>query len=269
MNVPATLPAVHSRDAAIRRVGKRFVAWAGRHLPPSTFDAFLRFARAVYRGGARSAYAMRRSMWRVTDRERYDMACAIADVLPFTLVGIGGLEATYEAARRMNRESRRGAFVELGVARGGCAAMLGKLAFEDAGLQRTLWLFDSFEGLPDPTVDDFDAARGQGTGGHVTPLGRGSCLGMLEDVEWLLFERCRLKRDRVTLVKGWFQDTLPEHARRIGPIALLRIDGDWYESTKVCLEHLYDHVVAGGVIIVDDYESCFGCTKAVDEFLAA
>src|SRR5262249_38722920 len=120
---------------------------------------------------------------------------------------------------------------------------------------------------PDPTADDLDPARGEGTGTHVTPLVRGSCLGTLDDVEGLLFGRFGLPRERISLVKGWFQDTLPVRAPEIGPVAVLRIDGDWYESTKVCLDHLYDQVVAGGAVIVDDYESCFGCTKAVDEFL--
>jgi hypothetical protein len=84
-----------------------------------------------------------------------------------------------------------------------------------------------------------------------------------------LFERFRLRRQQITLVKGWFQDTLPVTKAQIGPIALLRIDGDWYESTYCCLEHLYDNVSPGGQIIIDDYCSCFGARKATSEFLAA
>ena len=269
MNVDATTasrqPSSHA--LSIKRLGKRAVRTAGLALPRPAFHLLVRVARAVYGATSRIGYRLRLLTYRVTDREAYETACAVWDVLPYTFVGIGGLEVTYHAARRVNAERRPGAFVELGVARGGCAALLAKQAFADPDLRRSMWLFDSFEGLPDPTADDLDPARGSGTGDHVTPLARGSCLGTIEDVQWLLFERFKLPRERVTLVKGWFQDTLPVHAKRIGPIALLRIDGDWYESTKVCLDHLYDEVVVGGAVIVDDYESCFGCAKAVDEFL--
>ena len=69
------------------------------------------------------------------------------------------------------------------------------------------------------------------------------------------------------MVKGWFQDTLPEYKGNVGKIALLRLDGDWYESTRCCLENLYGNVVAGGWVIADDYQLP-GCRRAVDEFLA-
>jgi len=71
----------------------------------------------------------------------------------------------------------------------------------------------------------------------------------------------------VFMVAGWFQDTLPEYKNKIGEISFLRIDGDWYESTKCCLENLYDNVVTGGYIFIDDYGSVIGCKKATDEFL--
>ena len=63
------------------------------------------------------------------------------------------------------------------------------------------------------------------------------------------------------------QDTLPRDSSRIESIAILRLDGDWYASTKVCLDHLYDKVVSGGFVIVDDYGYYEGCKKAVDEFI--
>ena len=68
--------------------------------------------------------------------------------------------------------------------------------------------------------------------------------------------------------QGWFQDTVPRDAAAVGPIALLRLDGDWYDSTKVCLEGLYPSVVKYGSIVVDDYGHFEGCRKAVDEFVA-
>jgi hypothetical protein len=72
--------------------------------------------------------------------------------------------------------------------------------------------------------------------------------------------------DRLHVVKGWFQESLAKNADAIGPIAVLRLDGDFYASTRVCLEELYDHVVPGGVVIIDDYGVFPGCRRATDEF---
>ncbi|MFM7447889.1 MAG: TylF/MycF/NovP-related O-methyltransferase, partial [Leptolyngbyaceae cyanobacterium] len=68
------------------------------------------------------------------------------------------------------------------------------------------------------------------------------------------------------LIKGWFQDTVPVYRDKVGPIAILRLDGDWYESTKIPLDNFYDLIVPGGAVIVDDYATCFGSRRAVDEF---
>ena len=69
------------------------------------------------------------------------------------------------------------------------------------------------------------------------------------------------------LVKGWFVDTLPEY-RSGEPIALLRLDADWYESTMVCLENLFDRVIPGGLIIIDDYYIWDGCSRALHDFMS-
>jgi hypothetical protein len=197
------------------------------------------------------------------------MVKAIYDVMPYTLVGIGGLEATYKLAKMLNEKEVAGNFIELGVARGGCAALMAGVAFSSNNpVERQMWLFDSFEGLPDPTEDDFSETGPRTTGDHLQTLTRGSCLGTLDEVQNLFFEKYRFPKDKTFFVKGWFQDTLPVKSNDLGKIAILRIDGDWYESTKCCLDYLYDRVVDGGAIIIDDYQSCFGCKKAVDEFIA-
>jgi hypothetical protein len=79
-----------------------------------------------------------------------------------------------------------------------------------------------------------------------------------------LFDRLNIADD-VTFVKGLFQETLP--ITPLSRIAVLHIDGDWYESVKVCLDSLYDKVVPGGIIQLDDYGYWQGARKAVDEFL--
>jgi O-methyltransferase len=139
-----------------------------------------------------------------------------------------------------------------------------------AAPQRKVWLFDSFEGLPEPTAAD-GALAVEYAGGHSAGALRSinQCVGPLASVEELLFETLRIDRKRVEIRKGWSQETLPQASREIGPIAVLRLDGDWYDSTRVCLDHLYDSVVPGGYVIIDDYGYWEGCRRAVDEFLAA
>src|SRR5262249_55055724 len=68
-------------------------------------------------------------------------------------------------------------------------------------------------------------------------------------------------------VKGWFDQTLPVNRQRVGPIAILRIDGDWYSSVRCSLDHLYDQVVDGGFVVLDDYYAYDGCAIALHEFL--
>ena len=192
----------------------------------------------------------------------------IKDVLPYTMVGRGGLIATYEVAELVRNYKISGCFVECGVARGGSALLmlLSYDPFRSPWLSpKDAWLFDSFEGLPEPTEEDGTLRKPQGKDKASWDLAKGYCLGTQEDVEDLLFREFGFSRDRIHLVKGWFQDTLPEYRERVGQIAILRIDGDWYESTKCCMENLYDNVVDGGYVIIDDY-ALEGCRKAVDKF---
>ena len=151
-----------------------------------------------------------------------------------------------------------GSIVECGVCNGGSAAVMA-LAARDCGDGREIWLFDSWEGLPEPGPLDV-SSRG-------TRRERGWNLGSERTVEALLFEKLRLPRENIHLVKGWFEETLPRYRETIAPIALLHLDGDWYASTKTCLDQLYDAVSPGGVVAVDDYGHWQGCKRAVDEFL--
>jgi len=90
--------------------------------------------------------------------------------------------------------------------------------------------------------------------------------GTIEECKTLLFDKINYPREYVHFYEGWFQDTFPVHAKEINQIALLRLDGDWYESTKLSLEYFYDKVIPGGIIIIDDYGTYQGCKKATDEF---
>jgi O-methyltransferase len=93
--------------------------------------------------------------------------------------------------------------------------------------------------------------------------------GTLEENRQLLEGAINYPKEFIHYHVGWFQDAIPADHQDIGPIAILRLDGDWYASTKVCLEYLFDKVVKGGIVIIDDYGTYDGCRRAVDEFMKA
>src|SRR5262249_53244417 len=126
-----------------------------------------------------------------------------------------------------------------------------------------------FEGLPEPDAQkDGDVAveyadeRARGT---LTSIGQ--CVGPLETNQRLIHETIGYPRALTQYHMGWFQETVPQ-ATDVGPIALLRLDGDWYESTKICLEHLYPRVCSRGIVVIDDYGKWPGCRRALDEYMA-
>ena len=172
-------------------------------------------------------------------------------VRPYIMSGDARLRGLYSAVEHISRHGISGAVVECGTARGGSAALLA-LALRHFSQTRQLWVFDTFEGIPDP---DYQLAA---------PY-TGSFRGDLEEVT-SLFERLQI-RDHATFVKGLFQDTVAKS--ETGPIAVLHLDGDWYDSVKVCLDSLYDRVSPGGIVQIDDYGHWEGAKKAVDEFFGA
>ena len=202
------------------------------------------------------------------NREKLERIKRVKTIRQYSMVGRAGLFRTHDIAAEMEKQKIDGCFVECSVARGGSSALMALVA-ADHNSDRKLWLFDSFEGLSEPTAEDeykesLRYAPGNRSSDLVAP---GYCLGTFEEVESLLFSKLGLNRDNIFMVKGWFQDTLPEYREKTDAIAILRIDGDWYESTKCCLENLYDNVIPGGSIIIDDYESYVGAKKATDEFI--
>jgi O-methyltransferase len=243
---------------------KQIAAVAERILPGALYGRVHDSGFAAYRALLRALYFRRVIYSRLTgDNEASKKAATVFEVMPYSLVGASGLEATYDVVCMVEQAGLPGAIVECGVAQGGSAALMALVAAR-FGNHRKIWLFDSFEGLPEPTSDDFVDDK---TGLHIRKLPPGSCLGLQEQVEALLFDRLQLDRENITLVKGWFEHTLAPHVDQVGAIAILRIDADWYESVKCCLDNLYESVVPDGYIIIDDYDTCFGAKKAVDEFL--
>jgi len=173
-------------------------------------------------------------------------------ILPHTLVGAERIHNLYLLARRIDEEQIPGDVVECGVYNGGTAAVLARVATHSR-MGRTVWLFDSFQGMPHVTDADGEDAREW----------VGKALGSEQHVKELL-RKTGANLDRVRIVPGLFQDTFP--SIQIPQIALLNLDADWYESIKLCLERFYDVVVPGGFVSIDDYGHWQGCRQAVDEF---
>jgi O-methyltransferase len=153
----------------------------------------------------------------------------------------------------------RGCIVECGVWRGGMIAGIATVM----GTDRNYYLCDSFEGLPPATqLDGAAALRWQSD--VTSPHYHDNCTAE----EGYAREAMALAGIRsFDLIKGWFNDTLPSLELN-DSIALLRLDGDWYESTMACLDALFDKVAVGGLIIIDDYYTWDGCSRAVHDFLS-
>lgn len=177
-----------------------------------------------------------------------------------TMVGYARLSNAYELSRKIEQQSLPGAFVECGVWRGGCIATMAWVA-KKANSNRAIWLFDSFQGMPEPSNADLLAD------GEKAVLNTGNFGASEEIAKYLLFSKLKLDPSSVHIVKGWFHDTVPLHKNTIGPISILRLDGDFYDSTKICLNNLYQKVVPGGYVIIDDYGGWEGAKLATDEFM--
>jgi O-methyltransferase len=152
-----------------------------------------------------------------------------------------------------------GDVAETGVWRGGATIFMSAvLALFDSGA-RSVWVADSFEGLPRPDPAAYPADA------HDMHWTHKELAVSRAEVE-ANFDRYGLLNDRVRFHGGWFRDSLP--GAPIGKLAVLRLDGDMYESTAVALRALCSKVQPGGYVIVDDYHALAGCRQAVDDYRA-
>ncbi len=202
---------------------------------------------------------------------------AVSEHTQLLQAGILNLETI---ARYVIGNTRRGAFVECGTWRGGALSFWARAFLRNGGKPEDgpIYGFDSFQGMPGLTAEDGSWASEMLHGKPLAELAGEELIGDLKPhaMNAAEEETCRaivadsgFPTEHTHIVKGWFQDSLPQWKERIGPIAVLRLDGDWYESTKTCLENLFDLVVPGGIVIIDDYGYFVGCQKAVNEFMKA
>jgi hypothetical protein len=175
-----------------------------------------------------------------------------------TMVGLKRLDNLKACITSVLRDGIPGDLVETGVWRGGAAILMRAVLKALGDRQRLVWAVDSFAGLPKPDSVRYPEDAEDRLWQSNDYLGVG-----LEKVQ-SNFARYGLLDGQVRFLKGWFKDTLPQAP--ISEIAVLRLDGDMYESTMDVLNNLYGRVSRGGYIIVDDYGALKNCKSAVDDF---
>lgn len=180
-------------------------------------------------------------------------------VFAYTMSGVRRLRNTRWCVEQALGEDVPGDLIEAGTWRGGSAMMMRAVLHAHGDQKRRVYVGDTFAGLPAPDVRRYPADSG-------ARLHREPRLAVsLEDVR-AGFERLGLLDERVVFLKGLFADTLPCVADR--EWAVIRIDGDLYQSTFDALTHLWPGLAVGGFVIVDDYGAVEGCRRAVDDFRA-
>jgi O-methyltransferase len=192
----------------------------------------------------------------------------IKAVRPYTMTGPDKLYALIQAVRYVTRHRIPGDIVECGVWRGGSMQAAARSLIAAGDTSRDLHLFDTYEGMPPPS--DRDTRRSDERSAEELLAAESPenskvwAVATLEDVQQG-FAQVPYPAEKVHFVQGKVEDTIPGHAP--GQISILRLDTDWYESTRHELEHLYPRLSPGGVLLLDDYGYWEGAREAVDEFL--
>lgn len=190
-----------------------------------------------------------------------------------SMVPWSGLYTSFKAVRYAAEAGIEGALVECGVWKGGCSAIMAETLRVHGGADRPIYLYDTFEGMTEPTAQDthfsgahnaqkkFDSLKDQGG------VGSAWSHGPLDDVKDSM-AMSGYDRALIHYIQGPVEQTLLSHPLP-DKIAVLRLDTDWYDSTKAELEHLFPRLQKGGVLLVDDYGAWKGSYDAVEEYFAA
>lgn len=206
-----------------------------------------------------------------TDRRYCDISetewFIINSVEKYTMTSPERIVSLIRAVDYVERMEIEGAFVECGVWKGGSVMALMKRLIQIEKAKRKVWLYDTFEGMSEPTELDIDPENipAKQRLENAEKIGTNIwAFSTLDEVKENL-KTVGYPKDQIHFIQGKVEDTLPYTSP--DKIAILRLDTDWYESTKMELEILYDKVSSGGVVIIDDYGHWKGCKKAVDEFI--
>jgi O-methyltransferase len=199
----------------------------------------------------------------ISDAERKIILAA----KPFTMTSVERMSALIQAVTHVTRNGIAGDIAECGVWRGGSMMTVALTLLAHGDRSRSLYLFDTFEGMSPPSGDD-KSLDGVSADAQLQRDAKGTgvwCYASLEDVRANILST-GYPAEKIYLIKGKVEDTIPGNIP--SGLSLLRLDTDWYESTKHELTHLYPLLNPNGILIIDDYGHWQGARKAVDEYFA-
>lgn len=198
-----------------------------------------------------------------------DARAIVTKVRNYTMTSIERQIALIDATKYIVKNSILGDFVECGVWKGGSMMAVAYCLQSLGELDRNLYLYDTFEGMTEPTDKDVSYSNIKASVLLSKSLKEDQssiwCYSSLDEVKSNI-ESTGYDLSKVFLVKGKIEETIPKYIPQ--KIALLRLDTDWYESTLHELRHLFPLLVSGGVLIIDDYGHWQGCRQAVEEYIA-
>ena len=189
----------------------------------------------------------------------------IREVRPWTKTGVERIYALIHAVQYLNKRALPGAIVECGVWKGGSMAAIAKTLVQMQDFTRDLYLFDTFDGMSEPTSEDVDYSGKAASSVMVEDVGYRCADAPLAEVKRIMYGT-GYPKERIHFVEGKVEDTVPGNAP--DKISLLRLDTDWYASTKHELVHLFPRLVPTGVLVIDDYGHWEGARRACDEYFA-
>lgn len=176
----------------------------------------------------------------------------------YTMIGMERMDNLHQLADDVLTRGVPGDFIEAGAWRGGATIFMRAVLKARGITDRMVWVADSFEGLPEPDLEQYPADDGM-------DFSKIDHFAVSVEQVKRNFDRYGLLDEQVRFLKGWFKDSLPEAP--IEKLAILRVDADLYESTMDALVHLYPKVSPGGYVIVDDYGCFEACAKSVHDFV--
>jgi hypothetical protein len=200
----------------------------------------------------------------VTDFRKDELEI-LRQVRPWTMTSPDRVYALMQAVRYVSANHIPGALVECGVWKGGSMAAVARTLLQLQDASRELYLFDTFEGMTAPTARDLDYTGKKASQVLLDVPGDRCDDAPLEQVKEVLYAT-GYPREKIHFVQGRVEETIPASAP--DSIALLRLDTDWYDSTRHELVHLFPRLFKAGVIIIDDYGHWEGCRQACDEYFA-